>query len=131
MATFGFGIQNCKGHDMFAQVVKFFWTVLSTVICQYWTSTSSIVTVSRAQKFFRGLFNTDARKFSILIKKILWKKERFHSAGYRAQDLPIASVAQIIKHSIGNRKVLGSIPSRMEAFLFSQEFFSKYIENSI
>ena len=34
------------------------------------------------------------------------------------------SVAQMIEHSTGNRKVLGSIPSGVEAFLFSQKNFS-------
>ena len=34
------------------------------------------------------------------------------------------SVAQIIEHSTGNQKVLGSIPSGVEAFLFSQKKFS-------
>ena len=31
----------------------------------------------------------------------------------------------MIEHSTGNRKVLGSISSGMEAFLFSQNLFSK------
>ena len=35
------------------------------------------------------------------------------------------------EHSTGNQKVLSSIPSGVEAFLFSQKKFSKYIENSI
>ena len=30
----------------------------------------------------------------------------------------------MIEHSTGNRKVLGSIPSEVEAFLFSQKTFS-------
>ena len=33
----------------------------------------------------------------------------------------------MIEHSTGNRKVLGSIPSGMEAFLFSQKKLFKYI----
>ena len=38
-----------------------------------------------------------------------------------------ARAAQMIEHSTGNRKVLGSISSGLEAFLFSQKFliFSK------
>ena len=31
----------------------------------------------------------------------------------------------MIRHSTGNRKVLGSIPSGVEAFLFSQKNFSE------
>ena len=34
---------------------------------------------------------------------------------------------QMIEHSTGNRKVLGSIPSGVEAFLFSQNKLFKYI----
>ena len=34
------------------------------------------------------------------------------------------SVAQMIEHSTGNRKVLGSIPSGVEAFLFTQKKIS-------
>ena len=34
----------------------------------------------------------------------------------------------MIAHSTGNRKVLGSIPSGVEAFLFPHEIFPIYIE---
>ena len=37
------------------------------------------------------------------------------------------SVAQIIEHSTGNRKVVGSIPSGVEALLFSQNKLFKYV----
>ena len=37
----------------------------------------------------------------------------------------------MIEHSIGNRKVLGSIPSGVETFFSSQKIFEKYIENAI
>ena len=79
--------------------------------------------------------------FKINWRNILWKKERFHSDGYfynlliyiRSrmrrkyilwEKLCGTSVAQMIEHSTGNRKVLGSIPSGVEAFLFSQKISS-------
>ena len=54
--------------------------------------------------------------FQYIFKQFfLWKKERFHCRFCGT------SVAQMIEHSTGNRKVLGSIPSGVEAFLFSQK----------
>ena len=48
-------------------------------------------------------------------KQILW--EKFCGT----------SIAQMIEHSTGNRKDLGSIPSEVEALLFSQKKKFKYI----
>ena len=64
--------------------------------------------------------------FNIFWKNLFGKKERFHSTGYRAQDLSIACRISTFSRSNSNWKALDSIPSGVEAFLYLQNNFSEY-----
>ena len=63
-------------------------------------------------------------EFSIYFEIFFCKKrDASTSLGTEPRTFQLPVIRQ---HSTGNRKILGSIPSGVEAFLFSQNFFSKY-----